>query len=601
MNPISSAEKVFWLKDVLQISVLTHAPVFQHSDWQSFLSDIKAGEAFAEEVMAPLNRSGDLEGVSMIDGQIRTPEGFREAWAKIRKSGWIGISAIKPYQRRKIPQAVAMAIQESFFAANPALYFYLLSTIETAKLIEQFGVEANTDEYCQRLFTGEWTGAFALDDLETPVNAADRYTLAEPGTDGYRLSGTKINVVAGSHDFSGNQIHIVQARIPGHKDGLPYRFGLFFVPVLRLENNRLIDNQVRIQRLNSTSGIRGVPVCTIRYGQDGDCRGYPLIPPVAAEIQIACLLEGFRLQLTLLGVAQSDKTVLELQKFHPGQHPTAASVSPKRPDVHPMIPETVLLLKALNEGMRGAVYSAAFFSDCERHGGKKQKKHFADLVSLYTVILKVYVTDTAMELIQSATKMIDRFGFKADSSLHQLLRDMKSGLVLGGDNAEVTDEFLWQVLTHDNGKSFQTLVNHFQALEMHLAQSEALNEAIGILKDYIGGLILLVDDIMAETAEKRRSRYQVHAGRILKLFGEVMIAYHLVQQGLEAEKVMREQGINFYNLRQEVLKNSNCIKWYNKLIVAEYFTRHVLSLQESVIHLIQQNPRTVFDFLPDPG
>jgi alkylation response protein AidB-like acyl-CoA dehydrogenase len=590
-------DRLFLLKNVLQVSVLTYADAFKAYGIDDFMAVLREGSVFADSVMGPLNRSGDSSGVSYTDQAVLAPDGFQKAWRQIGASGWIKICAAEKFGGRSLPNTVGIAVQEAFCAANPALYFYLLSTVETARLIEQHSGATDAAAYCRNLYDGIWTGAFALSEPGLAGDWNRTQTKAVIEGERYHLSGVKSHVVAGSHDLSTNQVHIVLARVSNQ--AAADELGLFYVPFQLPVDGGLVDNHVRLESITATNGIKGVPFCTISYGRQGTCRGYRLTTTENEHSQVYRLMEGFRLQMALLGVAQLERATAELQQ-QVGRSPSSGPTRKTgRQSQGTSVSEVHLLLKALSEGTRAAVYSAAFFSDCKQHGAEQQKRYFDDLLSLYCIVLKVYQTETAVDLIQSALQSIGCEGFEPGGPLEQILRDTQSGPLLGGVNEKTAEQFFDEVLARDDGRLFQHLMQYFQMMEMHLARSEALNEATLILKDYIGGLIVLFDDLMAARKEYRADRHRLHAGRILRLFGTVIVCFHLVQQGLAAETALADAGINFYNLRNDVLKQPECRPWYNKLIAAEYFALHVLSLQEGSIRLIQRNPSSVADFLSE--
>ena len=49
----------------------------------------------AEEVLLPINASGDLEGCHYENGVVRTPKGFREAYNLFRDGGWTSLNATR--------------------------------------------------------------------------------------------------------------------------------------------------------------------------------------------------------------------------------------------------------------------------------------------------------------------------------------------------------------------------------------------------------------------------------------------------------------------------------------------------------------------------
>src|SRR5262245_18901958 len=90
--PVDDA--MFLLNDVFQISRLNNLPGFAVA--MPDLIEAVLGEAakLAEEVMQPVNQSGDEEGCTRHgDGSVTTPTGFREAYRQYANGGWMGISA----------------------------------------------------------------------------------------------------------------------------------------------------------------------------------------------------------------------------------------------------------------------------------------------------------------------------------------------------------------------------------------------------------------------------------------------------------------------------------------------------------------------------
>ena len=87
-------DTLFILNDVLGIERYNNIPGF--SDITPDMLDAIVGEAakLAEEVLFPLNLSGDQEGcVRHPDGSVTTPKVFKEAYDLYRESGWLGLAA----------------------------------------------------------------------------------------------------------------------------------------------------------------------------------------------------------------------------------------------------------------------------------------------------------------------------------------------------------------------------------------------------------------------------------------------------------------------------------------------------------------------------
>ncbi|MCP4750993.1 MAG: acyl-CoA dehydrogenase [Proteobacteria bacterium] len=598
-------EKLFLLKKVMKVNVLTHASAFQQYTIDQFAEFLENGARFAENELAPLNRVGDEEGVRVEKGRVTTPSGFKAAWKKAVKEGWTKICAPGTYQGMGLPESVGIAVQEAFFAANPAFCYYLSSTIEVANLIERFGSDQQKKLYCGKLFNGNWAGSFSFNESQPDMTRENIRTTAVQEKDHFRISGTKSHIVAGSHDLTENIVHLVWARI-GNLGG-DSDVALFIVPKFRLENRKKTDNHVRLEKVHRTMGIKGAPFCTISYGKEGECRGYPLNGIAPGRPGFLQSLNGIRLQIALQAAAQTGTTYSSSLAFANRKPDESgfdtAEESPgsgRVPMDSPQVVDSVMFLKAISEGIRGAVYMTAFYNDCRLHGGNEQKEYFSDLAELYNLIIKAYATNVGLEAVRRGIQLFGQAACSEDLPLEQNYRDLQTGAVLGGSNQAIAEEFVGRTLKLHDGRSFQHLLKQFEAIETHLARTEAMNEAISVWKDYIGGLIILADDLKHNGENTDPRQVVLFAGRTLSLFGDVVLCYHLIRQGMEAESQLEEAGANFYTLKEEAVRNPDFRKWYNKIITAEYFALNVLSQQEASIRIIQRNSSSALDALLTP-
>jgi len=590
-------EKAFLLKNVMQVNVLTYAESFKSFDFSDFLVVIEEGERFAQEVLAPLNQAGDRKGVKLHQNIIKTPTGFKAAWQKTKKQAWAKICAPVSYGGQGFPDSVGIAVQDAFFAANPAFYYYLMQTVEVAKLINQFGDLSQKEQFCQKLFNCDWSGCFSLDDTRAGLHRETGQTIATPEADYYLITGTKEAVVAAFHDLTDNCIHVVQAIIPGKKK-TEDRMGLFIVPILREEAGALVDNNIRLNQIRNTIGIKGSPSCTLTYGDEGTCRGYLIEGIAQNRTAVLAALDSFRLQIALQGAAMSGPVtnfaidyVNQDKQNRDTDTPGLYQTSIKNPHVI----DAIMQLKSISEGVRGAVYMAAFYNDCLLQGADQQKEFFSDLMHLYSKLMKVYATESGLQAINQGIRILGEAGYTDEYFLEQSYRDLKAGTVIGSLNDAVSEEFLNDILLSHDGRMVNNLIKQFESIEAHTARTEALREAIYVWQDYIGGIIVLMDDLKTIKQAEERQQKLLFAGNILKFFGDVVLCYHLIGQGLEAEKIMEEAGLNFYNLKDEVMRKPEFRKWYNKLIQAEYFALNILSLQEAAIHVMQRNSNSALD------
>jgi acyl-CoA dehydrogenase len=121
--PVDDA--MFLLNDVFQVSRYNNLPGF--ADATPDLIEAVLGEAakLAEEVMQPVNQSGDEEGCTRHDdGSVTTPKGFKEAYRQYADGGWMGISAPAEFGGQGLPETMTTIVNEIMAAANMALCMY---------------------------------------------------------------------------------------------------------------------------------------------------------------------------------------------------------------------------------------------------------------------------------------------------------------------------------------------------------------------------------------------------------------------------------------------------------------------------------------------
>ena len=108
----------------------------KHSDLPGFgelspdlVDDILGGAAkLCEEVLQPLNQSGDEEGCHFGNGAVRTPKGFAEGYKAYCEGGWNGLSAPESAGGAGLPPILTLAVSEMAMSANQSLAMYPMLT-----------------------------------------------------------------------------------------------------------------------------------------------------------------------------------------------------------------------------------------------------------------------------------------------------------------------------------------------------------------------------------------------------------------------------------------------------------------------------------------
>src|ERR1700721_2379728 len=259
---------LFLLNDVFHIERYANLPGF--ADASPDVVEAILGEAgkFCEDVLTPLNRTGDTQGCQRRDdGSVTTPDGFKDAFRNLAEGGWIGISVPSEYGGQGLPGALTQSVNEFLGSANVAFAMYPGLTQGAIAALIVHGAPEQQALYLPKLVAGEWTGTMNLTEPQCGTDLGLIRTKAvRQADDSYRISGTKIFISAGEHDLAANIVHLVLARIEGAPEGTR-GLSLFVVPkvIPNPDGSLGARNGVACGSIEEKMGIHGNSTCVMNY------------------------------------------------------------------------------------------------------------------------------------------------------------------------------------------------------------------------------------------------------------------------------------------------------------------------------------------------
>ncbi len=392
------------------------------------------GARFAETVLAPLNHVGDQVGCRFdpATGAVTTPPGFKDAYARYVDGGWAGLVAPVAFGGQGMPHTAGIALKEMIDAANLAWgNFPLLSHGATEALLHH-GESWQQAAFLIPIVEGRWTGTMCLTEPQCGTDLGLLRTKATPDADGsYAITGTKIFITAGEHDFTDNIIHLVLARLPDAPAGSK-GISMFIVPKVRVGRDGVMGerNAVRCGALEHKMGIHGSATCVMNFD---NAQGWLIGEPDKGLAAMFTMMNTARLAVGLQGLGQADRAWQNALSYSRERLQMRALSGAKYPDkpadpiiVHPDVRRMLLTQKALIEGGRALGYHAASLVDVVGHSQDADERKQADaLLGFITPIMKGCLTEWGVECTYHALQCFGGHGYIAEHGMEQLARDAR--------------------------------------------------------------------------------------------------------------------------------------------------------------------------------
>ncbi len=261
--------------------------------------------ALCEDVLAPINLSGDAEGCTFSNGNVTTPSGFKEAYKAFVEGGWQGLSFPTEYGGQGLPMSVNVFKSEMAGTANWSFNMYPGLSIGCINTLMQYGTPAQKKLYLPPLVAGEWTGTMCLTEAQCGTDLAQVKTRAVPQADGtFKLTGTKIFISSGEHDLTDNIIHIVLARLPDAPAGTR-GISLFIVPKVIVNDDGTLGarNAVNCGSIEHKMGIRASSTALLNFD---DATGYMIAEENKGLEAMFTFMNTARIGTAIQGVAQAE-------------------------------------------------------------------------------------------------------------------------------------------------------------------------------------------------------------------------------------------------------------------------------------------------------
>ncbi|MGH8190538.1 MAG: acyl-CoA dehydrogenase C-terminal domain-containing protein [Rhodanobacteraceae bacterium] len=440
---------------------------------------------FSQTVLAPLNATGDEQGCSFDKktGNVTTPEGFKRAYQQYVEGGWAGLTAPEAFGGQGLPETVGAPVKEMIDSANLAWSTYPLLSHGATEALRVHGSDWQKEVFLKRIVSGEWTGTMCLTEAHCGTDLGLLKTRAEPNDDGsHSITGTKVFITSGEHDFTGNIVHLVLARLPDAPRGVK-GISLFIVPKRKVGKDGQIGerNAVRCGAIEHKMGLKGSATCVMNF--DG-AQGWLIGEPNKGLAAMFTMMNTARLAVGLQGLALSERAYQNALAWARERLQMRALSGAKFPDqpadpliVHGDVRRMLLTQKSLIEGGRAfGLYAATLVDIQHRSTDDVEVKRADALVSFLTPIIKAMLTENANECTSLALQIYGGHGYIADNGMEQFARDARITTIYEGTTQIQALDLLGRKIMQQRGEGLQLFLEHLGAFCAEHANDEALQE-----------------------------------------------------------------------------------------------------------------------------
>jgi alkylation response protein AidB-like acyl-CoA dehydrogenase len=566
------------------------AAVFPAADADTVAAVLDAAGTFSSEVLAPLNRSGDIHGARFENGVVRAAPGFADAYQAFAEGGWNGLAAGTEHGGQGLPKALEIAVFEMIQASNMAFGLCPMLTLGAIEALTTHGTDRQKALYLPRLTSGQWTGTMNLTEPQSGSDLGGIKTRAEPDGNGdYRITGEKIYITWGDHDVAENILHLVLARLPDAPAGSRGLTLFLASKHLVSEDGALGEaNALRTGGIERKLGIHASPTCTMLFeGAQAEMVGAPNQGLAAMFV----MMNAARLQVGVQGVGVAERAYQQGLAYSlerkQGRSAWTGS-TPSRLFDHPDVRRSLMLMKARIEAARGLCLSTAVAADLARRSHNPADRDAARMrEDLLTPIAKAWSTDMAVEVASIALQIHGGMGFMEDTGVAQHYRDARILPIYEGTNGIQAIDLMGRKLAIGKGKAVRELVSEiFPTASALKSSDDAWLHTIGARLERGLAAIQSATGWMLERRGHAQPDALAGATPYLKLLGDVVGGWMLAKGALAASRALAAgEGPQDY--------------WRTKIGLARVYSEQILSLTPALAQAVSQGSVDLFRASPE--
>jgi len=523
----------------------------RYADYNSESVDlyIDSVKQFADRELFPYLKEMDEKPAHYKDGTIHV---HQQVEKMMKEGGSMGLIAA-PFNYEdgglQLPLIVHTAANYILDAANNHLPGYSGLTSGAAELIVEFASKDLKEKYTPKMLTGEWGGTMCLTEPQAGSSLSDIVTKATLSDSGYyKISGQKIFISGGDHQYADNIVHLLLARIDGAPAGTK-GISLFVVPKMRVEENgELAFNDVTTVADFEKMGQKGYCTTHLSFGDTGDCQGYLVGEENKGLNYMFLMMNGARIAVGRGASAIACAAYyasLEYANERPQGRKLSSDGTKNLNDKqsliieHPDVRRMLLLQKSMVEGSMNLIFKAAKYYDLQHNSTDEKEKHkYHTLLEMIIPVVKTYPSEAGIYSINNGLQVLGGYGFCSDFILQQYYRDIRISSIYEGTTGIQSQDLLGRKMMLNNGEGAQLLLEEIKKTINKANEDNGLKEWASCLNDQLDQTQKILFHLIPFATKGDYERFLADASVFMEFFSLVLIGWSWLEIGIASKHAL---------------------------------------------------------------
>ncbi len=533
----------FFMNIVQELETVLEKDRFVDYDLESVNLYVESVKQFADRELFPYFKEMDENPAHYKDGSIHV---HQQVEKMMKEGGSMGlISAPFNYEDGglQLPLLVHTAANYILDAANNHLPGYSGLTSGAAELIVEFASKDLKEKYTPKMLTGEWGGTMCLTEPQAGSSLSDIVTKATPIEEGkYKISGQKIFISGGDHQYADNIVHLLLARIDGAPAGTK-GISLFVVPKMRIQDNgELLFNDVTTVADFEKMGQKGYCTTHLSFGDKDDCQGYLVGEENKGLNYMFLMMNGARIAVGRGASAIACGAYyasLEYANERPQGRKLSSDGTKNLKDKqsliieHPDVRRMLLLQKSMVEGSMNLIFKAAKYYDLQHNSTDDKEKHkYHTLLEMIIPVVKTYPSEAGIYSINNGLQVLGGYGFCSDFILQQYYRDIRISSIYEGTTGIQSQDLLGRKMMLNNGEGAKLLLDEIKMTIEKADQDDELKKWASSLNDQLDQSQKILFHLMPFALKGDYERFLADASIFMEFFSLILVGWSWLEIGV---------------------------------------------------------------------